>query len=572
MPPKTVLLSDLISTIGKASTQIAAEIAVLEAYQATPELEPPRIHVSLEKTIEKNRMALSEVTNEINLLKIEFFDAFSTGGDSEELENLQKRVSDLSHYRMKLETDLKEKQRSFNRYSPEVLMQMTAGVLHAQEDAQRRKVIRDRVAMLIEEQRALDTVRAEIVSLKQHSTSSSDFSADTGHFLERLMSVARGHYFNSDHPFRKNVTDHDLNEVAASASSLLAEAAIQLGGHATTPKYPSMAKSCLDITAHFVAVAKPKGDHCKDWKTRDQVLLETRNFKQAAVHSAYWSAFAASQALLPNSLQTDVSENTLTATMLLHLREQMEHRGKSDLLKLGYINPIFDMQMFDMGSRGPETPTGGDFALIVTTDFGGGPSCRFIVVQMKPAEHLRASIYRNDNARQFSNLGRHGPASFYGFLQQQDPMKGLVARPSVTFRPYSSILKEINARLLESQSAQETGELASSAWNIDTFTDALDLPSLFAFGLIAGDSPVGGSAENELLALETIAGGLETARAMVNLVAVCSIGRRLDPGLMKAATKLHLKHRSMEHDPRIIGRRKKHVHYGNVGSRTHKFK
>lgn len=74
---------------------------------------------------------------------------------------------------------------------------------------------------------------------------------------------------------------------------------------------------------------------------------------------------------------------------------------------------------------------------------------------------------------------------------------------------------------------------------MNTFAGAYDLPSLMAFAFVSDQSPFCASAGDAISALHAMAGGdTETAKSMVDLVAVCSLGHSLDPGLFRAATKL----------------------------------
>ncbi|MBD9628028.1 hypothetical protein IB279_34315 [Ensifer sp. ENS06] len=215
------------------------------------------------------------------------------------------------------------------------------------------------------------------------------------------------------------------------AKSLLGDARILARGHAVTPKHASMANACSAISARSVECQWARGDSNEDgWKNRDDVLVQPDHYRQQSLHAVYWSAFAASQALVREALISKLSEDSLTSAMLWELRAQLRGQGALSLASLGYVNPVFEMEVFDMAGRKPETSTGADFALIITSNFGDGLRCRYLVAQMKNSDDGTASIYRGDKARQFTNLRTQRPQPSTAFSSDKIPeMAGLPARP-----------------------------------------------------------------------------------------------------------------------------------------------
>ncbi len=337
------------------------------------------------------------------------------------------------------------------------------------------------------------------------------------------------------HLTRIQPTHANLERVINRSLQELERATANERGHFAIMRHPSMARTCIasaPLRAELRAALS-----AADWPTFSRTLVDPQSFSLPASYAAYWSAFRAAQGLTRTDLETRVAEDIHTANLLSEMRSQLQGYGRKTMYALGYINPVLDFYLFNASSKGIETNLGGDFALVVVADFGEGASCYRVVVQMKNADDDVASIYR-ENARQFKNLGLHGDAAFYGFIQLQDWQgESRGAQPAYSFRPYRSVEKEMRTRAANASVAVET--LPQSSWDVDTFEDAIDFPTLVGSALFGVSSGLGCSAENMFAAIDQMCGEAEDAQRLVEIVAIFAIGKPLDPVFIRRLQALH---------------------------------
>ncbi|SCX32237.1 hypothetical protein DSM25558_5422 [Agrobacterium sp. DSM 25558] len=380
---------------------------------------------------------------------------------------------------------------------------------------------------------AAENVTLRLTEIRASLSGKAAFNSANSEFLRQVVGALSMRDLTSingavkDRVFLSSIDEEDILYLKERARDQLSQAKENGRGHFATASRKSMYNACI-AASHL----RPfNSDTETRWTTYSSTLTDPTSFNKLGLFAPFWSAFAAAQDLVQTDLQRQLSENAHSTALLQALERELNGRGKDYLKRSGFLEPVLDFHIFNAASRGVETAMGGDFALISVSDFGAGLSCRYAVVQMKNADSDHANVFRSGH-RQFQNLGLHNLSAFYGFVQHQgDAAPKRSKQPAFTFRPYGSVADEINATA--KQFGTTFDKLPRAQWSVDTFTDAIDLPTLIGFVLTNSESKLGGATSDPLEAIGKIAGGAHGASSLVDIVAVCAIGKPLSETLFR---------------------------------------